>query len=98
MIGIVDYGVGNLFSLQSSFAAIGQDAFVSSNKDELKTADKLILPGVGAFRDAAKKLNGSGLGAFIIDEAKSGKPLLGICLYAHYIGINSCFLYLKDEY
>ena len=80
MVGIVDYGVGNLFSLRSSLVAIGADAFVSSDPEELKKADRILLPGVGAFGDAAKKLRDSGLADFIIGEARNGKPLLGICL------------------
>ena len=80
MVGIIDYGVGNLFSLRSSFAAIGQEAFVSSDRDELSKADRLILPGVGAFEDAAKKLRESGLDEFVRTQAALGKPLMGICL------------------
>ena len=80
MIAIVDYGVGNLFSLKSSFAAIGKEAVVTSDADLIRKADKIVLPGVGAFEDAAKKLFSSGLGKIVIEEAKSGKPLLGICL------------------
>ena len=80
MIGIIDYGVGNLFSLRSSFAAIGQDCFVSSDPAELAKADKLILPGVGAFADAAGKLRDSGLDAVIKAQAAGGKPIMGICL------------------
>ena len=80
MIGIIDYGVGNLFSLKSSFAAIGTEAFVSGDPAELAKADKLVLPGVGAFEDAAIKLRQSGLDGFVRDQAKAGKPLLGICL------------------
>ena len=80
MIAIVDYGVGNLFSLKSSFAAIGAEAIVSSDPKVLSGADKIILPGVGAFGDAAKKLRDTGLDAFIKEEASSGKPLMGICL------------------
>ena len=80
MVGIIDYGVGNLFSLRSSFAAIGEDAFVSSDPEELARADRLILPGVGAFEDAAKKLRSSGLDEFVRAQAAAGKPLLGICL------------------
>ncbi len=80
MVGIIDYGVGNLFSLQSSFKAIGQEAFVSGDVAELAKADRLLLPGVGAFEDAAKKLRASGLDAFVRQQAAAGKPLLGICL------------------
>ena len=80
MIGIIDYGVGNLFSLRSSFAAIGADAFVSGDPAELAKADRLILPGVGAFGDAARKLRDSGLDTFVKEQAASGKPLMGICL------------------
>ena len=80
MIAIVDYGVGNLFSLVSSFAYIGADAKLTSDPDEIRGADRIILPGVGAFADAAKKLADSGLDKVVIEEAKSGKPLLGICL------------------
>ena len=80
MVGIIDYGVGNLFSLQSSFKAIDQEAFVSGDVVELAKADRLLLPGVGAFEDAAKKLRDSGLDAFVWQQAAAGKPLLGICL------------------
>ena len=80
MVGIIDYGVGNLFSLQSSFKAIGEDAFVSSDPRKLSSADRLVLPGVGAFEDAANKLRASGLNGFVREQAASGKPLLGICL------------------
>ena len=80
MVGIIDYGVGNLFSLCSSFKAIGEDAFVSSDPEKLAGADRLVLPGVGAFEDAAKKLRASGLDGFVRAQAASGKPLLGICL------------------
>ena len=80
MIGIIDYGVGNLFSLRSSFAAIGAEAFVSGDPAELAKADRLVLPGVGAFGDAAQKLRDSGLDGFVKDQAAAGKPLLGICL------------------
>ena len=80
MIGIIDYGVGNLFSLCSSCKAIGQDAFVSGNADELAKADRLILPGVGAFGDAANKLRETGMADFVRQQAAQGKPLLGICL------------------
>lgn len=80
MIAIVDYGVGNLFSLRSSFAAIGQEVTVTSAPDVLRSADKLVLPGVGAFGDAAEKLRQSGLDRVLREEAAGGKPLLGICL------------------
>lgn len=80
MIAIIDYGVGNLFSLESSFGFIGQEAVVTSDPDVIARADRLILPGVGAFEDAARKLRESGLDRVVIREAKGGKPLLGICL------------------
>lgn len=80
MIGIINYGVGNLFSLRSSFAAIGQEAFVSGDPAALRQADRLILPGVGAFGDAVAKLRDSGLDAFVREEVAAGKPLMGICL------------------
>ena len=80
MIGIIDYGVGNLFSLQASCKAIGRDVFVSGDGAELQKADRLILPGVGAFPDAAKKLNDTGMADFVREQAAKGTPLLGICL------------------
>ena len=80
MIAIVDYGVGNLFSLKSSLSMIGAKALVTRDADALRTADKIILPGVGAFEDAAKKLRATGLDAVVVEQAKAGKPLLGICL------------------
>lgn len=80
MIAIIDYGVGNLFSLESSFKAIGADTVITSDRQVLEKADKIILPGVGAFRDAAAKLKESGLFDVVTDLAKSGKPLMGICL------------------
>lgn len=80
MIGIIDYGVGNLFSLRSSFEAIGQDAFVSGDPESLSRADRLVLPGVGAFGDAADKLRRTGLDAFVRQKAAQGVPLMGICL------------------
>ena len=80
MIAIVDYGVGNLFSLKSSLDMVGADTIVTSDENIIKNADKIILPGVGAFRDARRKLAESGLDKVIIEEAKNGKPLLGICL------------------
>ena len=80
MIAIVDYGIGNLFSVVSSFKYIGVDARVTSDADEIRQADKIILPGVGAFGDAIKKLRETGLDRVIIEEAKNGKPIMGICL------------------
>ena len=80
MIAVVDYGVGNLFSLKSSRAAIGAECVVSGDSEVIKKADKTLLPGVGAFEDAANKLRASGLDTVICDEAKRGKPVLGICL------------------
>lgn len=80
MIAIIDYGVGNLFSLKSSFAAIGEEAVVSSDAKEIENAERLVLPGVGAFGDAAKKLRESGLWDTVIAQAESGKPLLGVCV------------------
>lgn len=80
MIAVVDYGVGNLFSLKSSFGAIGEDVVVSGDADVIRSCEKIILPGVGAFGDAADKLRTTGLDKVLVDEAKSGKPLMGICL------------------
>ena len=80
MVAIVDYGVGNLFSLSSSLVAIGAEAVVTSDADVLRAADKIILPGVGAFGDAAAKLRESGLGDVVVEEARKGKPIMGICL------------------
>ena len=80
MIAIVDYGVGNLFSLVSSFGALGIDAVVTGDEKVIRSADKIVLPGVGAFGDASNKLFSSGLADVVIEQAKSGKPLLGICL------------------
>ena len=80
MIAIVDYGVGNLFSLKSSLELIGADCTVTSEEAVLRSADKILLPGVGAFEDAAKKLRDSGLSGVVRELAAAGKPLLGICL------------------
>ena len=80
MIAIVDYGVGNLFSLKSSLDHIGLDAVVTGDAQVLRDAEKIILPGVGAFADAAAKLAATGLDRVVCDEAAKGKPMLGICL------------------
>lgn len=80
MVAIVDYGVGNLFSLRSSFAMIGADAIATSDPDVIRSAERIILPGVGAFGDAREKLAATGLDKVVIEEAEKGKPILGICL------------------
>ena len=80
MLAIVDYGVGNLFSLKSSLAAIGVEALVTGDPEEIRKADRIILPGVGALGDAAEKLCAGGLDKVVKDEAAKGKPLMGICL------------------
>lgn len=80
MIGIIDYGVGNLFSLRSSFAAIGCEVCVSRDPDVLSSCERIVLPGVGAFGDAARLLRESGMAELVLSEAAAGKPILGICL------------------
>ena len=80
MIAIIDYGVGNLFSLASSFSAIGAEAVVTADPAVIRAADRLILPGVGAFEDAARKLRESGMADLVKEEAAGGKPIMGICL------------------
>ena len=80
MVAIIDYGVGNLFSLKSSLAEIGAEAVVTADEKVIADADRIILPGVGAFEDAARKLRDSGMADVVRREAASGKPMLGICL------------------
>ena len=80
MIAVIDYGVGNLFSLCSSLKYVGADTVVTGDPEVIKKADKIILPGVGAFQDARKKLSVNGLDRLVIEKAKSGTPVLGICL------------------
>ena len=80
MVAIVDYGVGNLFSLRSSFQKINCQVVVTGDAETIQKADRIILPGVGAFEDAARKLRDSGLDRVICAEAAAGKPLMGICL------------------
>ena len=80
MIAVVDYGVGNLFSLTSSLSAIGAESIVTGDPERIRAADKIILPGVGAFEDARRKLSESGLDKVVVEEARRGKKLLGICL------------------
>ena len=104
MVAIIDYGVGNLFSLKCSLEAIGQEATVTSDFGVIRSADRLILPGVGAFRDAAEKLRRSGMDQAVREEAARGKPLLGICLgmqmlfeRSHEYGIHEGLGLLKGE-
>ena len=80
MIAIIDYGVGNLFSLASSLASLGFDAVVTGDPAVIRSADRLILPGAGAFGDAADKLRETGLDGLIREQVAGGKELLGICL------------------
>ena len=80
MIAIIDYGVGNIFSLLSSLKFIGADAVLTSDAGTIEKCDRIILPGVGAFEDAIRLLKESGLDKIVISECKKGKPLLGICL------------------
>ncbi|MBO5935127.1 MAG: imidazole glycerol phosphate synthase subunit HisH [Clostridia bacterium] len=80
MIAIINYGVGNLFSLVGSLEHLGIDAVVTSDAEEIRKADRIILPGVGAFADAKQKLVDTGLIPVIDEEVRNGKPLLGICL------------------
>ena len=80
MIAIVDYGVGNLFSVKSSFAAIGAEAVITSDPAVIHAADRILLPGVGAYEDAARKLRESGMADVVRQQAAAGKPIMGICL------------------
>lgn len=80
MIAIVDYGVGNLFSLASSVKYLGFEAEITADSEKIEEADRIILPGVGAFEDAKNKLVNTGLVPALKYQAESGKPLLGICL------------------
>ena len=80
MIAVIDYGVGNLFSLRSSLERIGAQVEITADPQVIRRAEKLILPGVGAFADAAKKLRDSGLDVLLREQAAAGKEILGICL------------------
>ncbi len=80
MIAIVDYGVGNLFSLNSSFKKVGADTVLAKDRQTLENAEKIILPGVGAYADAIKKLHVSGLGEAVKEQVKKGKLVMGVCL------------------
>ena len=92
MIAIVDYGVGNLFSLRCSLSALGQDALVTGDARAIRSADRIILPGVGAFGDAAQKLRATGLADTVKEEAAKGKLLLGICLGNVSVFVRNDFL------
>ena len=87
MIAIIDYGVGNLFSLKSSFSAIGKEAVITNDKSVIDSATHIILPGVGAFSDAAEKLRTTGMAEVVKTEAEKGKPLL----FADKTGKNGTF-------
>lgn len=80
MIAVIDYGVGNLFSLTASLKFLGAETIVTNKREDINAADRIILPGVGAFEDAIAKLKATGLVDTIIEETRRGKPLLGICL------------------
>lgn len=80
MIAIIDYGVGNLFSLAHSLKAVGAQAVVTGDAEAILAANHVILPGVGAFGDAAKKLRQTGLDAVVKEAARRGTPVMGICL------------------
>ena len=111
MIAVIDYGVGNLFSLKSSLDYTGLENIFTSSESEIRKADALILPGVGAFRDAIDILNKTGLGTIVKEEAEKGKKILGICLgmqilfdksyeYGEYKGlglINGNIISMKDN-
>lgn len=90
MIAIVDYGVGNLFSLRSSLKSLNQDVVVTSDPETIRNAGRVILPGVGAFGDAAEKLQKTGLDEIVKEQAEKGKPLLGICLGMQLLFEKSC--------
>lgn len=80
MVALIDYGVGNLYSVEKALAAVGGEVLVTSSAQDLETADKLVLPGVGAFGDCMKNLEAAGLIPTILQQAATGKPLLGICV------------------
>jgi len=90
MIAVIDYGVGNLFSLCSSLKAIGAEAVVTGDPEVIRSADRIILPGVGAFGDAIDKLTACGLDAVVKAEAAKGKDILGICLGMQLLFEKSC--------
>jgi imidazole glycerol-phosphate synthase subunit HisH len=80
MIAIIDYGFGNLRSVEKAFIAVGVEAVISSDKALLESASSLVLPGVGAFGDAMASLRAQGFDRIVIEAAQAGKPILGICL------------------
>ncbi len=80
MIGIIDYGVGNLRSVEKAFAATGQEAIVTGDKSELRRAQRLVLPGVGAFANCMRALTGRGLVDLVCERVAAGVPLLGVCV------------------
>src|SRR5947207_5669205 len=80
MIAIVDYGIGNLRSVQKAFESVGASAHLVSDEQSIRSADKVILPGVGAFKDCVNALHASGLTQPVLDHIKTGKPFLGICV------------------
>ena len=80
MIAIIDYGVGNLFSVEKAFALIGEDVKITGKTEDLRAADKLVLPGVGAFGDCMRNLEATGLIPVILEQIANSKPLLGICV------------------
>jgi glutamine amidotransferase len=104
MVAIIDYGVGNLFSLRSSLERIGAQVMVTDDVEILRSADRLILPGVGAFADAKRLLSESGIDKVIVDEVGKGKAILGICLgmqmlfeESHEYGVHKGLSLLKGK-
>ena len=80
MIAIMDYGVGNLFSVEKAFLYLGADAMITNDAEVLRRADKIVLPGVGAFGDCMKNLRASGMIPVLEERVRAGVPLLGICV------------------
>lgn len=89
MIAIIDYGLGNLFSIQNMLKHIETESVITADKNEIRNADKLILPGVGKFDEGVKNLQQRGLDSIIVEEALNGKPVLGICLGMQLLGKSS---------
>lgn len=80
MIAVIDYGVGNLFSVEKALSAVGAEVEVTRDGARIQSAEKILLPGVGAFGDCMKNLEATGLIPLLKEEAEKGKPLLGICV------------------